>query len=209
MTRSQAAEIPTVLPVQARSRALVDAILEAAAQILERDGQARFTTNAVAARAGVSVGSLYRYFPNKTAILLALARDARAATEQRMTLALTDPSGLAPDRAAIRAFLQAFAGQRRTRQAAVTALLINDTKAAHGDSAALTGLLHDREGRPLPPLRATVLAQALLGAMRAAVLEDSDRLTMPAFEDELVALARAFANAPPAGRRYPAAVPPN
>lgn len=205
--RSQVTESQAVLPVQERSRIMVAAILEAAAQVLERDDQGRFTTNAVAARAGVSIGSLYRYFPNKTAILLALARNARAATEQRMILALTGASGLAPDRAAIRAFLQAFAGQRQTRQVAVTALLVDNAGAAHGGVAAIAGLLRDRNGRPLPPLRATVLTQALRGAMRAAVLEDGARLTSPAFEDELVALARAYANAPPAGRRHTTAIP--
>lgn len=60
-------------PRQARSRATYDAILEAASQILERDGLGAFNTNAVAGRAGVSVGTLYQYFPNKEAVLLAAA----------------------------------------------------------------------------------------------------------------------------------------
>lgn len=64
-------------PKQARSRATCDAILEAAAQILERDGATGFNTNAVAERAGVSIGTLYQYFPDKQAILLeAAAREA-------------------------------------------------------------------------------------------------------------------------------------
>jgi len=52
----------------------VEAILEAAAQVFERDGFAAGTTNRIAERAGVSIGSLYQYFPNKDAILVALAR---------------------------------------------------------------------------------------------------------------------------------------
>ena len=60
-------------PQQARARASRDAILEAAAQILERDGLAGYTTNAVAARAGVSIGTLYQYFPNRDAVTAALA----------------------------------------------------------------------------------------------------------------------------------------
>ncbi len=63
---------PRKLPKQARSEATVDAILEAAAQIFEREGYAAGTTNRIAERAGVSIGSLYQYFPNKDAILLAL-----------------------------------------------------------------------------------------------------------------------------------------
>jgi AcrR family transcriptional regulator len=61
-------------PRQARSRATWEAIVEAAAQVLERDGPEGFNTNAVAERAGVGIGTLYQYFPNKHAILLAAAR---------------------------------------------------------------------------------------------------------------------------------------
>jgi AcrR family transcriptional regulator len=63
---------PRKRPRQARSRALVDAILDATARVLVRDGYAALTTNAVAALAGVSIGSLYQYFPNKDALVLAL-----------------------------------------------------------------------------------------------------------------------------------------
>jgi AcrR family transcriptional regulator len=63
---------PRKLPKQARSAATVEAILEAAAQVFERHGYAAATTNRIAARAGVSIGSLYQYFPNKDAILVAL-----------------------------------------------------------------------------------------------------------------------------------------
>lgn len=59
-------------PVQRRSAATVEAILEAAARILESDGLAGYTTNAIAGRAGVSVGSLYQYFPNRDALTAAL-----------------------------------------------------------------------------------------------------------------------------------------
>lgn len=59
-------------PRQQRSRAMVDAILEAAARILAQQGWARFTTNEVAAVAGVSVGSLYQYFPNKLSLAEAI-----------------------------------------------------------------------------------------------------------------------------------------
>ena len=60
------------VPGQARSQETVSVILEASARILESDGLRGFNTNAIAAKAGVSVGSLYQYFPNKDAIVLAL-----------------------------------------------------------------------------------------------------------------------------------------
>ena len=52
-------------PRQARSERLVATILEAAIRVLAREGAQRFTTARVAETAGVSVGSLYQYFPNK------------------------------------------------------------------------------------------------------------------------------------------------
>jgi AcrR family transcriptional regulator len=62
-------------PRQARSTELVAAILDAAIQVLAKEGAQRFTTARVAERAGVSVGSLYQYFPNKAAILFRLQSD--------------------------------------------------------------------------------------------------------------------------------------
>jgi AcrR family transcriptional regulator len=63
---------PRRKPVQGRSRETVTAIVQAAAQVFERHGYAAGTTNRIAERAGISIGSLYQYFPNKDAILVAL-----------------------------------------------------------------------------------------------------------------------------------------
>ncbi|RWM00771.1 TetR family transcriptional regulator [Mesorhizobium sp.] len=62
-------------PKQARATELVAAILQAAAQVLASEGAQRFTTTRVAEKAGVSVGSLYQYFPNKAALLFRLQSD--------------------------------------------------------------------------------------------------------------------------------------
>jgi len=65
---------PRKTPVQARSNASVDAILQATLQVLTSIGKERLTTTRVALRAGVSVGTLYQYFPNKSALLQATLR---------------------------------------------------------------------------------------------------------------------------------------
>ncbi|MDP9991098.1 AcrR family transcriptional regulator [Variovorax boronicumulans] len=70
-------------PKQARSADLLGAILQAAIQVLAKEGVHRFTTTRVAERAGVSVGSVYQYFPNKASILFRLQSD-----EWRQTTAL-------------------------------------------------------------------------------------------------------------------------
>jgi AcrR family transcriptional regulator len=68
---------PKKTPRQARSRATVEVILEATARILEQGGLGALTTNAVADSAGVSIGSLYQYFPAKEALVSELIRRMR------------------------------------------------------------------------------------------------------------------------------------
>lgn len=77
-------------PRQARSNDLVAAILEAALQVLAQEGAQRFTTTRVAERAGVSVGSVYQYFPNKASILFRLQSDEWRQTTQMLRDTLED-----------------------------------------------------------------------------------------------------------------------
>jgi AcrR family transcriptional regulator len=73
-TASRPARNPRRKPRQERARDTVEAIVEAAAQVFERHGYAAGTTNRIAERAGVSIGSLYQYFPNKDALVVELSR---------------------------------------------------------------------------------------------------------------------------------------
>ncbi|WP_414447184.1 TetR family transcriptional regulator [Burkholderia sp. 22PA0099] len=77
-------------PQQARSTELVAAILEAAIQVLAKEGASRFTTARVAEKAGVSVGSVYQYFPNKAAILFRLQSDEWRRTADMLRAILED-----------------------------------------------------------------------------------------------------------------------
>lgn len=81
MPRTKRTE-PRKNPSQERSRQTVDVIIEAAAQVFERHGYAAGTTNRIAERAGVSIGTLYQYFPNKEAILAVLLERHAAEAEE-------------------------------------------------------------------------------------------------------------------------------
>ncbi|MER8958482.1 TetR family transcriptional regulator [Mesorhizobium sp. M0701] len=93
-------------PQQARSAELVAAILQAAVQVLAREGAQRFTTARVAEKAGVSVGSLYQYFPNKAAILFRLQSDEWRQTTDLLRDILEDVRKPPLDR--LRALVHAF-----------------------------------------------------------------------------------------------------
>jgi AcrR family transcriptional regulator len=79
---------------QQRSKATVDAIVQAAAQILSESGWSALNTNAVATRAGVSIGSLYEYFPDKQAILNVIVDEHLAAGEAKLAEGMRAMSGI-------------------------------------------------------------------------------------------------------------------
>lgn len=93
-------------PRQARSTELVAAILQAAVQVLSNEGAQRFTTARVAERAGVSVGSVYQYFPNKASILFRLQADEWKQTSEMWCHILEDTQS--PPLARLRALTHAF-----------------------------------------------------------------------------------------------------
>jgi AcrR family transcriptional regulator len=162
--RMKAVENPRAAPRQRRAQASVDAVLEAAIQVLERHGEGGFNTNAIAERAGVSVGTLYRYFPDKGAILLALAQREMQAVNAAMAELAASRDGPARDRAMIRTFLQAFDGRSRARRTAVAAFLAKaDPKTLAAGHDAVDGAFVDAAGQPLSRIRAFVLSRAVQG----------------------------------------------
>lgn len=83
-------------PVQARSRAMVERILEAATRVLGTHGYAQLSTNRVAEEAEVSVGSLYRYFADKDEILTELRQRVTDEIMSDLTDAITEAVGRPP-----------------------------------------------------------------------------------------------------------------
>ncbi|MBX3100076.1 MAG: TetR family transcriptional regulator [Salinibacterium sp.] len=78
-------------PVQARSAARLSALLDAAASIVDEIGYERLTTAMVAERAGASIGTVYRYFPDRIAVLQALAARNLERVLENASLAILDP----------------------------------------------------------------------------------------------------------------------
>lgn len=108
--RSRALLEPRKSPVQARSAASVEAILEATLQVLLNVGKERLTTTRVAWRAGVSVGTLYQYFPNKSALLQAALKRHLVEVTSAVELVCKEQEGETARQmvtALITAFLQA------------------------------------------------------------------------------------------------------
>ncbi len=107
------------LPQQARSTELVAAILEGATQVLAKEGATRFTTARVAEKAGVSVGSVYQYFPNKASILFQLQADEWKRTTGMLKRILEERRTPPLDRlrALVHAFIQSECEEAQLRTA--------------------------------------------------------------------------------------------
>jgi AcrR family transcriptional regulator len=161
-------------PKQARSAELVAAILEAAAQVLAKEGAQRFTTARVAEKAGVSVGSLYQYFPNKAAILFRLQSDEWRQTSDFMRVILEDVGKPPPER--LRALVRAFI--RSECEEAAMRVALNDAAPLYRDApeareARLSGTrsVHAfiREALPKAPETTRELASGLIMSTLSAV----------------------------------------
>lgn len=189
------------VPGQARSAATVEAILEATARILQDDGIDALNTNAIAHLAGVSIGTLYQYFADKKSILIALARRELDFTRRTTIAAMTGTDARPFEdtiRDAVRTLVKGFGGRQRARKLLIEALV------AHGLAGELTRPVDDamqaivaqqtrtRGGGAMAPVEVYVMTRALIGAIRAAVMEQSSYLNTREFEDAMVRLMCAY-----------------
>ncbi len=134
---------------QARSAETIRVILEAAARILERQGHAGFTTNAVAEHAGVSIGSLYQYFPGKDALIGALIVQETSALVAEATTGSQQPTG----RGAIQSFIAAAVAHQLRRPALARLLDFEESKLPFDPdtqrvAGELRSIIVDALGRP-------------------------------------------------------------
>ncbi|MEE3625635.1 TetR/AcrR family transcriptional regulator [Nitrospirillum sp. BR 11752] len=144
---------PRKSPTQARAAETVRIILEAAARILEARGLAGFNTNAVAERAGVSVGSLYQYFPGKDALTAALIQRDGEVLREEMAAAARLPAA----RAALSGMIAAAVGHQLRRPILARLLDIEESRLPLGEQ-------QDEKTKELQDLLDQVLARVDLPA---------------------------------------------
>jgi AcrR family transcriptional regulator len=194
---------PRKSPRQARSRHTVDAILDAAARVFAQEGYESTTTNRIADVAGVSVGSLYQYFPNKDALVAALHRRHSQQMRAVMTTVLDAASrtslrdGIA---ALVRALLAAHLIDPELHRMLERELPFFDD-ARDEDSAYMVvvqrvGDLFARHGDALVPansgLAAWVVLRMLESLVHAAVLEPPRGASIAEIETAIVDMALAY-----------------
>ena len=193
-------EIKRKNPTQARAQQTVGTILDAAAQILQSEGEAHFNTNRVAERAGFSIGTLYQYFPNKNSIIEAIAERERIAIEATIQKALLDgwPHTIEEFlRIIIRQMINAFGRRQKLRRFIIIQMIRLDLfmpvlQEADRISETVSALLEKNRGDdylPLSKTRLFILTRSTMGVIRAAIIENSQLLVTQEFEDELVRLA--------------------
>lgn len=174
---------------------MVETIVEAAARILETRGLAGFNTNAVAERAGVSVGSLYQYFSNKEALIAALSARERA----RLAADIEAANRPAADRAPV--YLSLEEALRRLVRAAIRRQLARPDLARVLDFEEQRLVLDDSD-RAATGSIASEVASVLQAHRRTLKLADCEEAAF-----DLVAIARALIDgAASRGRIEPAAL---
>ena len=195
---------PRKTPAQQRSRATVDAIVAATARVLVREGYDALSTNRVAKEAGVSVGSLYQYFPGKEA-LVAAVMEQHAARMQESVLAHLSQAGNAagPEEvatAAIRAMLAAQQAEPRLHRALVEEVpRIGALRRLHelfGNYEKLVAAWFDAHLEHIeiadPETAAFVLVAAVEGLVNRAMLERPELVSSGKIEEQILRLILAY-----------------
>lgn len=196
-------------PTQVRAQQTIQTLFKAAAQILDKDGEAGLSTNKVAAAAGFSIGTLYQYFPSKEVLVRAMAAKGQgmvlqaleqylSALELRADVAQMDPQELL--RQAIRILLQGFATGKGFTQSLIR---LGWSLEQPQETASVVRQVSDRlaifferihhPALPSPtPAQLFVLSRSVIGTLRSASLEKSPLLGSAALEDALVQVAWAL-----------------
>jgi AcrR family transcriptional regulator len=191
-------------PQQDRSRQTVEAILESAIQILEEGGLEGFKVSALAERSGYGVGTLYQYFENIDAVMLALVGLENERQRQTLLAEFSDraASGVAQStRDLVNLMVGTFSQRRGAHKAIIEwALSRRDVRALEGRNTFLGQMLASvslrsqglKLDRLLNPTEMFVLSRAFLGALRNAIWNDEADTTSPQFAEALTDLVDGY-----------------
>jgi AcrR family transcriptional regulator len=201
-TNTIAAFEPRKTPIQARSAVTVEAISEAAIQVLLSRGAERLTTTRVADRAGVSVGTLYQYYPNKQSLLFAVleqhmnnvAARVEAACESACHKPLTEM---------IKEMVEAFVDAKMERADISVALYrvaadVGGTalikRASQRSRKAVEAMLQTAPDTESPPdkLAIDIMLAAMAGAMRSLLEAQPSAATVRKSREQLVLLCQSY-----------------
>jgi AcrR family transcriptional regulator len=190
-------------PLQRRSTQLVDAILEAAIRVLSTHGPRGFTTVRVAREAGVSVGSLYQYFPNKEALVAALIEHHVEAMNAAVLSELTRVARL-PMVEAVRAVIELTIGAHAVEPELHRVLteqvprvgrlsrLLELEQICHRMVASVLAARKDELAIQDPDLTAYICCTAIEAIAHRSALLSPERLKDPRLIDEAVALVTRY-----------------
>jgi AcrR family transcriptional regulator len=199
-------------PSQTRALRTVDTLFEAATRILASEGEAGFTTNRIAERAGFSIGTLYQYFPSKEAIVVALVRRHRDRVLRELDAMLErcvrgDYGTEHALRLYLRHIVDAFGrGQKAQRllarlgwQLDAPAAIVAAMDDGAGRIRSALARLNDPELQVPDEPTLYMLTRAVIGAVRSAAVEESAMLDDPRFEEALFRMVWGLLHRPAAG----------
>ena len=208
-SKPQAASTVRRQPTQVRAQQTIQTLFKAAAQILDREGEAGLTTNKVAAAAGFSIGTLYQYFPSKEMLVRAMSARGQELVLQSLEGYLqqleTSEDVQHMDGAelldkAIAILLQGFANGNGLSQTLIRLCWAleqpDETASAVRKVSERLAVFFERIAHPAlqTPSAAQmfVLTRSVIGTLRSASLEKSPLLGSPALQETLTHMAWAL-----------------
>jgi len=181
----------------------IEAIYEATAQFFESKNIKKISTNKIAEKSGYSIGTLYRYFPNKERLMISMAYHERDKVLKLIENSLAEIENEPLEiliRRIVKILLGAFSGRKIIRKHLMIEIFKSGQLNVFMDAQdeiiryilkRMETLSHD-EIRPPSPEMAYVLSRSVMGVIRSMVIEDSQRWGDPLIEEELVQLIRRY-----------------
>lgn len=193
---------PRKLPIQDRSMATIDALHTAAIQVLTRDGLAKCTTTRIAERAGISVGSIYQYYPNRDALLTAILQIHLNDIAQAVEHACHKANGTSLRQMA-EALVRAFVGEKlRNSQASRALYAVADARGGAALAARMRQRIVAATATMLatakdmsfeePAVKASIAVGALVGPVQMYLKDSMSHRSGANLERELIILITAY-----------------